>query len=320
VLGWYISAAKDCAQKTSILCLPESSEHQGLDPVEFQVASLGPAQLQGAVLDRAQFQGALLLGVQLQGASLNSVNLQGAWLDNAQLQAASLRHANLQGAWLKDVEFQGAWLKDANLADTWFVNPFLWRTAGSPTASKDLHNAWKDVHIISSVLGRRFACSTNGEAHICDMGINWFSTLKLLITDRVPEGERRQATLEQIEQRLGAKKDTEEEEEFMHTWTKQEHLSTGLNQDKFVDQWFTNVAEQWRAAGCDGDGAPYVVRELIARTTHWLFFPDQRPVVSKVAAAFLDAELCPGARGISEAEIAMLKTIRDRAKQPAQKQ
>ena len=311
VLGWYISTAKDCVTNTSILCWTETSKRQDLDPAQFQEALLGPAQLQGAVLDDAQLQGAFLLGVQLQGASLKSAGLQSAWLDNAQLQAASLDNADLQGAWLSGVELQGAWLEHANLTDTWLESPFVWRTAGSP-------DAWKNVQIISSVPGRRFACSTNGTADTCDMGTNWFSTLKVSITDWLPEGKRRQAALEQIEQRLGARTNTEEEEKFNHSWTKQEHSSTRLSRDKFADQWRTSVAEQWRAAGCDANGAPYVVRELIART-YWIIFPEQSPEVWEVAAAFLDTDHCPGARGLSEAEIAILKTIRDRAKQPAPK-
>jgi hypothetical protein len=79
-----------------------------------------------------------------------------------------------------------------------------------------------------------------------------------------------------------------------------------------------NLAGQWLLTGCAAEGAPYAFRALL----HRLDDPDRStfaldsPEVPKLA--FLDKD-CAGARGLSEAEIAKVKAIRDRAPSPAPK-
>lgn len=97
--------------------------------------------------------------------------------------------------------------------------------------------------------------------------------------------------------------------------------------------------------GCSTDAAPYVLRGLLARfdvepriswqsvstleegraDVHLTLvaarpskFSADSPEKAKLAAAFL-AKDCAGARGLSEAEIAKLKAIRDSAAPPAPK-
>lgn len=75
--------------------------------------------------------------------------------------------------------------------------------------------------------------------------------------------------------------------------------------------------------GCAADGAPYVVRALLRRLkgshpegllvvmgsdSELSPFANDSPEVPKLAAAFLDKD-CVGARGLNEAEIAMLRKI-----------
>ena len=99
---------------------------------QMQFASLDSAQLQGALLDFAQLQGARLGFAHLQGASLKSAKMQGASLGGAQLEGASLDRAQMQGASLFRVQLQGAliaavWIwglqaRDSALADAEFGN------------------------------------------------------------------------------------------------------------------------------------------------------------------------------------------------------
>lgn len=79
----------------------------------------------------------------------------------------------------------------------------------------------------------------------------------------------------------------------------------------------TSLSKILREAGCTADGGPYVVRAFIQRLDDTNpdispFAPDS-PEPAKLAAAFLDMEHCPGAEGLTAAEIAKLKEIRDRA-------
>jgi hypothetical protein len=78
------------------------------------------------------------------------------------------------------------------------------------------------------------------------------------------------------------------------------------------------LGEIWRETGCDAEGAPYVVRELLSRLTgKFSPFALQSPHLPVLATAFLDEEHCPGAHGLSDADKAKLKAIRDRAPLPA---
>jgi hypothetical protein len=83
------------------------------------------------------------------------------------------------------------------------------------------------------------------------------------------------------------------------------------------------LAELWRNTGCAADGAPYVIRRLVALFEAWSSPPPisaQSPQLRELAEAFLDEEHCPGARGLSYDEKARLKKIRDLPSPPLSKQ
>jgi hypothetical protein len=77
------------------------------------------------------------------------------------------------------------------------------------------------------------------------------------------------------------------------------------------------VAARWRETGCADEGAPYVIRELLRRLdnpdrdTYAPSLEPQSPESPALAATFLKED-CDGARGLSNAEKARLRAIRDR--------
>jgi hypothetical protein len=226
--------------------------------------------------------------VQLQGASLNIPYLQSASLDKAQLQGAARTNVC-------------DWRADA-------------RTAG-----------WKDTQVAATA--------------DCGFEADNFEKLKKMIAEQVPEGDFQRAAAKRIEQRLDKTKAMEGEDEIENVWAAQASSSPA---PKVFEK---SLAEQWRKTGCDANGAPYVLRALLDRLSlFFVFVPSSgdildysdapviadfpagrfpsfaanSPEVPKLAAAFLDKD-CAGASGISEAEIAELKAIRDRARPPAPK-
>ncbi len=163
----------------------------------------------------------------------------------------------------------------------------------------------------------------------CDWTAGSFEALKRLIAEEAPEGDTKRAAMERIEQRLDPAKDLEGEEGMAEVWADRESASPA------PEVYEKSLAEQWHKTGCAADGAPYVVRWLLFRLENSntsvisvsfrdisfsISFPftQDSPEVPKLAAAFLHKD-CAGARGLSEAEIAKLKAIRDRAPPPAPK-
>jgi len=124
--------------------------------------------------------------------------------------------------------------------------------------------------------------------------------------------------VKRIEQRLDPDptKTQKGEEEMAKVWATQ----SGSSPTQEVYE--KSLAEQWQKTGCAAEGAPYVLRGLLARLgnpRYWYSpFASDSPETPKLAAAYLDKD-CAGARGLSEAEIARLKAIRDRAPPPAPK-
>ncbi len=114
--------------------------------------------------------------------------------------------------------------------------------------------------------------------------------------------------MKRIEARLDPSKPLEGEKEMAKVWAFHERSVPALEFYK------RSLAEQWRKTVCDAEGAPFVLRALLARLRgEALPFGKDSTEVPKLAAAFLDKEHCPGARGLSEDEIAELKNIHDRA-------
>jgi uncharacterized protein YjbI with pentapeptide repeats len=160
-----------------------------------QGASLDNAQLQGAALWGAQLQGASLFEAGLQDASLDNAQLQGARLEGAQLQGASLDQAQLQGAALYGAQLQGASLDGAKVNATEFSGAFLWRTNWGKIEPAKLGTVrlkdvtWKPVW--RPVDSARTSDPVPWDAKA-------YAELRFSMNS-IPEGERRDEALKQIE-------------------------------------------------------------------------------------------------------------------------
>jgi uncharacterized protein YjbI with pentapeptide repeats len=256
---------------------------------QLQGASLFGAQLQSATLDGAQLQGAflgaapLIGAAYLQGATLDRAQLQGAWLDGAQFQGASLSHAQLQGASLDGAQLLGTSLDHAQLQGASFVGVCVWRADARQAA-------WQDTKVAHPEIGPKA-----DKVHECDWTAARFEELKQHIAKEVPEGfNMRDAAMERIEQRLDPGKALEGEKEMAEIWTARERVSPA------PEVYEKNVAGQWQTAGCSGDGAPYVLRALIAQLSFYSPFRDQSDAAKALARSFLDEANCAGARRLSE--------------------
>ncbi len=309
VQGVSVFMAQQCAQLEGASLNQAQLQGASLNYAQLQGASLSGAELQGAVLDGSNLRGAKFDCVefaslqdvdmtlafeqcaQLQGASLNQVQLQGASLDGAKLQGASLDRAQLQGASLKGAQLRGASLAEA----------FVWRADAREAV-------WEDTRVVDPETGPK------------QWSVESFEKLKQLIAEQVLEGENRRAAMERIEQ-LDPKKALEGEDEMADAWEDQADYSPT------VDVYEKRLAGIWRETGCAAEGAPYVLRRLLIHWKTWssLFetesspFGEGSPQPPALAAAFLDEEHCAGAHGLSDAEKAKLKEIRDRSPPPAPK-
>jgi hypothetical protein len=185
----------------------------------------------------------------------------------------------LQGASLDGAQLQGASLDEAQ----------LWRTDARGSA-------WEDTRVI--------------EPQIEPMSAESFAELKEMIGKEVPVGDIRRHAMERIE-KLDRAKALEGEAEMAKVWEAQARSSPA------TDVYEKRLARIWQEIGCSAEGAPHVIRGLLARLRGLPFpFDAQSPHPSSLAKAFLDEEHCPGARGLSDAEIAKLKAIRDRTPKP----
>ena len=282
--------------------------------MQLQAASLDKVQLQGASLDGAHLQGAFLRQAQLQGASLVGAQLQDAWLDDAQLQGADLSYAHLQGTWLERAQLQGVTFRTAQFQGAWLKDVFVWR-------ADVLEVDWKGAHVAGPKTGPKKSCynfnsmpqivdpdadpSSADPYKACDWRAEDFENLKRLIAEQIPEGEQRDDAVERIGQKLDPNTALDREKEMAREWTKHNQSFRDVPRQNAAGQWVKSLAELWLETGCAAAGAPYVVRALLARVPADLF--RNNVDVSKAAAAFLDKEHCPGARGLSDDEIAKLK-------------
>ncbi|HEY4847316.1 MAG TPA: pentapeptide repeat-containing protein [Methylocella sp.] len=326
--SWAKSARLDNAQLQGASLKGAQLQGASLNDAQLQGASLDAAQLQGASLDEAQLRGASLNHAQLQGASLDDADLQGASLDGAKLQGASLKSAQLQGASLVYAQLQGTSLDGAQLqgaslsySPLWglliggffsggaqlqgasFVDACVWRADAS-------NAAWGDT---------RVELPKADKLHECDWTSDRFAALKQLIAKQVSEGDPtraaiKRAAMERIEQRLDPTKALEGEKDMAKIWAVRE------SEAPTPEAYAKGLAGQWRKAGCAAEGAPYVLRALLARLHGDVSpFAEDSPEKTKLAAAFLDEAHCAGAHGLSEADKAKLKEIAAPAPPPAPK-
>jgi uncharacterized protein YjbI with pentapeptide repeats len=271
---------------------------------QLQGAFFAGAQLQGALLDRAWLQGTSFYNAQLQGASLNGAQLQGASLRGTKLQGASLNGAELEGALFKDTQLQGASLNEAQLQGARLdevqlhgaslVHVFVWRA--QPPKS-------------NSATGALVVAPQHEPKYIgfdCDqIQCNWseksYLALKSLVQRNAYSAVDRAIILDSIE-KLG--KQPYIPDQAAEGWA---DLVTVPSR---VEPYGETLANTLKNIGCTARGAPYVIRGLIPHLDDRFRF--NRPREATVAAAFLDEASCPGARGLSDENKAILQEIRDR--------
>jgi uncharacterized protein YjbI with pentapeptide repeats len=268
---------------------------------ELQDASLFRTQLQGAALHAAQLQGANLHQAELQGASLHKASLKGAFLDYAQLQGAlldmaDLQGASLQGATLYRAQLQGASLAGAQLQGASLSDVCVWRADTSGAAGEGAYVENPVSEIKDNNRGSPLSL-------ICHWSTQSYSALVRLIQERVPLEGLQKIALDRI-LRLDPDKQVEESSSFWSTLEK--------NRPR-LDEYKENLVEILRTVGCDVREGPYVLRGLARGLRYRFGFGPDRNTASELAAAFLDQTRCPGARGLSEEDTHMLRSIRERA-------
>jgi uncharacterized protein YjbI with pentapeptide repeats len=292
-------------------------------------AQLGIAQLQGVQLNGAELYGASLFGARLQGASLDLAKLQGAWLDFARLQGASLGLAQLEGASLKSAllqgteldgaqlqgalldgaQLQGASLRDAQLEGASLENVYVWRADARKAT-------WANTRVFNQQSSPKHVCLNQGFI-VSDWSANSFEKFKQELRGQIPPSFNRQKAMAKIAG-LDPTQVQEEEGEIANAWLDQARSSPTQ------EIYEKSLTELWRETGCAAEGAPYVLQSLAARFEPSFDqgspFAKHSAEKAKLAAAFLDAEHCPGARGLSGDEIAKLKAIRDNTPPPSAKQ
>jgi uncharacterized protein YjbI with pentapeptide repeats len=188
-------ATLDQAQLQGASLVYAQLQGASLYQAELQGASLVGAQLQGALLVGAQLQGALLLSAELQGAQLGGAQLQGALLLGTQLQGASLDGVELQGGSLIMAQLQGASLDRAAVNAADFSGAFLWRTNWGKIDPKKLGAVLLDAEL------ERWkpVCQKDISSSPVPWDAKAYAELRDLMTNSIPEGEKRDGALKQIE-------------------------------------------------------------------------------------------------------------------------
>jgi uncharacterized protein YjbI with pentapeptide repeats len=270
--------------------------HARLTSAQLQGASLMGAKLQVSMLSGAVLQGAMLKNADLQGAKLDNAQLQGADLTQADLQGADLNSAKLQGATLDRAELQGAELEYAQLQGALFRDVCVWRADARQAT-------WGDTLVADPQTGPKAK-----EHSSCDWAPDRLAAFEHLIFELMDEIEIEQSAgqIASLEQDLDPTKDREGEKEIAKVWTARGRERETLSPEAYAK----SLAVQWRVTGCAEDGAPYVLRALIARlSSYGSPFPAQSNAAKALAAAFLDEAHCAGAHGLSEADRATIKEI-----------
>jgi uncharacterized protein YjbI with pentapeptide repeats len=240
-------------------------------------ASLRDAQLVGAQLGNALLQGASLQKAQLLGADLGLAKLQGASLECAQLQGANLDKGSLQGAWLRTAQLQGAWLKDAHLEGAILDNAQLQgaKLAGAHFKGASLRNAFiwradaRDAYGTTDARVERVETGPEGlecppEYWREPQVVAWSAAHLTSLISRIEREILREhfAWLPKAWlPRLNPDIALPEEQQITEHWEKVQSLSPA------PDAYEAKLAEQWSQIGCSIDGAPYVARALLNRTS-----------------------------------------------------
>jgi len=281
-----------------------SAQLQGADLSEakLQGSYFQSAELKGALLDFAQLQGAWLYDARLQGSSLSEAQLQAVTLDSANLEGASLVKAQLQAASLDRADLRGAKLTEAALDGASLRAVQVWRA----DVRKASTNA---ARIATAQIGPKEPCSYHSGS-ACDQLASALSSLVEKVQGEIPDRERRNEIVSQLESSLDPIKPLDGEEEMMRRWS---DLQASFPP---VDLYEQTVAERWRTLGCAVEGAPYVLSGLarMMATPSASPFARESKRLPELAADYLKEE-CAGAHGIPESTRTMLVRLRDSAPQ-----
>jgi hypothetical protein len=130
------------------------------------------------------------------------------------------------------------------------------------------------------------------------------------VQGEIPDRERRNEIVSQLESSLDPIKPLDGEEEMMRRWS---DLQASFPP---VDLYEQTVAERWRTLGCAVEGAPYVLSGLarMMATPSASPFARESKRLPELAADYLKEE-CAGAHGIPESTRTMLVRLRDSAPQ-----
>jgi uncharacterized protein YjbI with pentapeptide repeats len=248
-----------------------------LSSAGLQGADLSTTHLQGADLRHANLQGADLGGAGLQGVDLRDADLQGGNLRGTDLQGAALTQAHLEGADLSHAGLQGADLTYAHLQGVTLNEVFVWGTKVAVWAA-GLDGAW-----VGAI-----------DTQPWNQKIDAFPTLPEAIAQiirTIPAGDARESAKSRLDQLLSLKG----EDGVFKTWRDAMNLGKPPGFDNTVD-------DTWSRIGCDAEGAPYVMSNLIGR------FSDLADKGKAVATQFLDKD-CQGRKGLSAEDLDILKKI-----------
>jgi uncharacterized protein YjbI with pentapeptide repeats len=277
-----------------------------LDKARLQGASLDNAQMQDARLDRAQIQGASLEGAwmqgvwltwpEMQGASLRGAQMQGALLYRAQMQGASLERAQMQGASLDFAQMQGASLDGAQMQGAILDGSRLWRV---DAARADIALATLDGISFDSTAPRDFIVVP---PPLGVVPMPWQAWVERWVS-AVPDGRR-----DAVRKRLAVLLDEDDTPEQQETQRRFEAVARTPPEPE-------SLLPLLVAFACSEQGAPFVARGIVAQI--WLHgSPRSRslgPLRQDLARALLPPDstkpACPGARGLTAAETALLREI-----------
>jgi hypothetical protein len=278
-----------------------------LDRARLQGANLNGALLQGASLDGADLAGANLEFAQLQGADLASARLQGARLAAASLEAADLNESDLRGAVfsgndLRGASFFGAQLQGANLENSSadgasFWSAFVWRSV--PPAAKGR------ILVVDATLEPKTRCypDTKRSNELCAWSDELLGYMAQDVGARILKGDSRDNAVALI---MAAPLDPANPPRMSDRWAEGwQMLEESI---PAFDKFFYLEARQWARAGCDPAGGPYVIPALRRRMG---LMGEKLMAYRAVAATFLNARHCAGARGLGEKDKAELQRILD---------
>ncbi len=226
---------------------------------------------------RARLQGAVFDRANLQdasfaGASLQATSFLGAHLEGANLQGASLQDAFLASADLDSTNLRGAWLQTARLVTTRLNNADL---TGAHLQYAIL-NRVQLQHALLDGAGLQGASLGPADLTGATIGSAQFSSGSFT-------GINPKEMLIDLQRAFPG-----------NPPTRQEHEAQEM--------------QYWQMIGCQGDGGPFVIRDMIAQINIAQNVAPGTPAQAKLATAFLQPN-CQGNNGLTPLEQAELRAL-----------